>query len=353
MKILKYLAVRLFIMLIIFNGIASHLQHKILDLKYQILSSEISTAIDWYRELRNENTDILAEISKLSLEDVNLYISILKNGRDLNKSTSKAIEKFKKISSTIDLMKFRMQGIDNKTDKLTLYTAEKTKKLKQNIEQTKKELLKKPSYEYLKSVTVVIKGKTPANPVKGQIAQSWLGTGVIVKIEKPDYCIALENYYCPDYTYILTNAHVAGKAHENVQLYVENEDGLKSADVIKFHPKLDLALIRVYGELKGKRAIKGLSISKPQEPVYLVGHHLGRKYIYGEGVFAGYDRIYDVVQIPTLFGDSGSGVFNKDGKMVSLVFAVSSYGFLGVDVAHGIAVDGLSIKIFLKDLFRK
>ena len=73
--------------------------------------------------------------------------------------------------------------------------------------------------------------------------------------------------------------------------------------------------------------------------------------MYGEGVFSGYDRFFDVIQIPCLYGNSGSGVINKDGELVAVVFAISMYNwFGGADVAHAIAVDGLSVEMFLERL---
>jgi len=215
--------------------------------------------------------------------------------------------------------------------------------------------MKKPSFEYLKSVTVAIQGvinepKVKEQPKKPQtngvpvlyrdVKEGWIGTGVVVKITE-------------DFTYVLTNKHVAGVGRTNSTISILNSIQTKQATIMKFHPYLDLAIIRVDGRLEGKLAIKGVSISFPQDKVYLVGHHLGRKYIYGEGVFAGYDRIYDVIQIPCLYGNSGSGVFDKEGKLTSLIFAITVIPSKGifpiVDVAHGIAINGISLKIFLKE----
>lgn len=181
-----------------------------------------------------------------------------------------------------------------------------------------------PSYEYLKSVTVIVEGTSRK--------RSWLGTGVIVKQDK-------------NITYILTNKHIAGGAEEAI-IYIEDDYGVKFADIVKKHKILDLALLKVDGFLVGKSVIKGISVSvKPQDKVYLVGHHLGRKYVYGEGVFAGYDGMRDIIQIPTLFGNSGSGVFDKNGKLVSLIFG----GYI-IDSAHGLGINAKNIKDFLESV---
>ena len=88
----------------------------------------------------------------------------------------------------------------------------------------------------------------------------------------------------------------------------------------------------------------------PQDELYLVGHHLGRKYVYGEGVFAGYQGVYDIIQIPTLYGNSGTGVCNKNGELIGVVFAINGIGYFDVDCAHGIAINGLSVQLFLEKL---
>jgi S1-C subfamily serine protease len=212
----------------------------------------------------------------------------------------------------------------------------------------------KPSYEYLKSITVLIQGVGKYPPDISEETRknfrwkydidsengepvSWLGTGVIVKITDK-------------YTYILTNAHVVGNDMIEVTIFVENGLKKQEATIIKVHNNLDMALIRINGKIKDKTEVKGIVIPNPQDKVYLVGHHLGNPYIYGEGVFAGYSGIYDIIQIPCLWGNSGSGVINKDGKLVGLVFAIPMnmiYIFPVFDVSHAIVIDGLSIQLFL------
>ena len=202
----------------------------------------------------------------------------------------------------------------------------------------------KPSYEYLKSITVYIEGESIKRETnsEGKLeikVKRWIGTGTIIKIKD-------------NYTYILTNAHVAGKGLDNIALFIEN--GLREieAEIVKYSEKdsIDLAVIKVNSKLKGKREVKGIGDSFPSDSVYLVGHHLGRKYVYGEGVFAGYQNIYDIIQIPTLFGNSGTGVCNSQGKLVSVIFAINRVGFFNFDSAHGIAINSNSIKIFLRKL---
>lgn len=208
----------------------------------------------------------------------------------------------------------------------------------------------KPTYEYLKSITVEITGYTSDYisifeeeyynyyEEVGEELRGWGGTGVVIKRTDSE-------------TYVLTNAHVAGKEFNDKTLYIKEGDKEIEAEIVKYHSTLDLAVLKIPVRMKKKQAVHGFAVSKPQDDIYVVGHHLGRPYIYGEGVFAGYDGIFDVLQLPCLYGNSGSGVINKDGKLVAVVFAISMYNwFGGADVAHAIAVDGLSVEMFLDRL---
>ena len=214
----------------------------------------------------------------------------------------------------------------------------------------------KPSYDYLKSVTVVIYGKgteTPAS-MEEKFRQEkddtdeghvkWMGTGVVIKVTSK-------------YTYILTNAHVTGNKMKDVTIYVKDEIFKVEAQCLKCHKNADLAVIRVGGHLIGKRAIKGIATAHPQDKVYLVGNYLAHIYTYGEGVFAGYNDVDDIIQLPCLFGDSGSGVFNQDGKLVALVQGVEGQIIGGIfpvlDVAHALCVDSASIELFLETIHYK
>ena len=49
----------------------------------------------------------------------------------------------------------------------------------------------------------------------------------------------------------------------------------------------------------------------------------------------------------TLFGDSGSGVFDIEGNLVGVVFAINSSGFV-FDVAHGLCIDSQDVIDFVQ-----
>lgn len=182
----------------------------------------------------------------------------------------------------------------------------------------------KPSYKYLKSITVRI-----ANNL-GNLS----GTGVIVKIDK-------------DYTYILTVDHLVDFPLTN---YIILDSKTIEMELVKSHNNLDLAVFKLKGKIKGKQSVKGFSQAKPQDKVYVVGHHLGREFIYGEGVFAGYEKMDDVIQIPTSYGSSGSGIIDKHGNLIAIVIAINFINKTDIDASHAIAIDVISIELFLKKL---
>lgn len=190
----------------------------------------------------------------------------------------------------------------------------------------------KPSYDYLRSITVVIYN----HPIDSFYIS--MGTGVIIKVTD-------------DFTYILTNKHVCSDDIKDRCTVVYNNINYKVTP-IKVSNHHDVALLSLNGKLANKRAVIGFNQAYPSDSIYLVGHHLGRINIYGEGVYAGYDEIYGLIQIPTLFGNSGSGIINKKGELVGLLFAGTAldYGIVKIPImTHGIIVDGPYLKYFLEE----
>ncbi len=184
------------------------------------------------------------------------------------------------------------------------------------------------NYNFLENVTVIIRAYL--NDIERQ-----MGSGVIID-------------YKNGYTYILTCYHVI-KIDKNdirvVDMYRE-----RNAIIVAIDKRNDLAVIKIRGKLRYKKPIVGIKEAVLGEKAYGIGHHLGRLYIYGEGVVGGYDSSRLIVQLPCLFGDSGSGVFNKNGELIGIVDAVSvvrlNFAYT-IDVAHAICIDVYDIKAFL------
>lgn len=201
--------------------------------------------------------------------------------------------------------------------------------------------LKKPSYDYLKSVTVYM--VTPQDiivgtSVKGQKAS--VGTGTIVKQRD-------------GYSYILTNKHICDVENKDlcyIALGAEPDNLVKLEYVDRVEADYDLSLWRTNKKLPGKRAIKGLSTVFRQERIFSVGNYLGSPFVYTEGTYGGKRDNDDILNASCAFGCSGSGVFNSDGELVSVVFAGSQIGVFQVETAKILGVSSDVIRLFLKDL---
>lgn len=197
--------------------------------------------------------------------------------------------------------------------------------------------LQKPSYEYLKSITVYILALEKADPKHG-----WIGTGVIVRMTD-------------NATYIVTNRHVSPGDNEHDFYVLDGHSKYKLVNIkVSSDERIDLSLNKVEVALPDKRAVIGLADTKAQENVYMVGHNLGRPFLYAEGTVSGFDitdENFDlVIGMPSGPGNSGSGVINKDGKLVGLLYAGSliSEGMVyQMDTSHGLCMNSKILRLFL------
>jgi S1-C subfamily serine protease len=186
---------------------------------------------------------------------------------------------------------------------------------------------KKPSFNYLQSVSVKV---IVENPITNE---GWSGSGIIVKETK-------------DFTYILTNRHVAPFEQDNYVYVYNGVDNMKPATVLKnsVGEYIDLSLIRIQGRLTNKQPVKGLRNANIQDRVFTVGCNGGKLFVYREGVIATKILESYYVQIPVRGGDSGSGIVDKNGYLVGVIYALeldAGY-FMGYPVVavpnHTIAV---------------
>jgi len=198
------------------------------------------------------------------------------------------------------------------------------------------ELNKQPSYELLSNMTVRLEHRY-VDYFGDNVA--WVGTGSIVKITD-------------DYTYILTNKHVAPIGKDMTVI-----DGKKEypGTVIKNCEYFDLSLVQVFGKIPNKVAVEKIDSVYPQDIVYSVGMYRGLNYIYTEGSVAG-EYIDDegnesvVANMPCAGGCSGSGVFDKDGDLVAVIYAGFLDGYFAMDNAKSICVPSYAIEIFLEEI---
>ena len=203
------------------------------------------------------------------------------------------------------------------------------------LEEIKVVVQPKPTYEEMKSSTVYIVQQ------KKDSHEGSVGTGVIVKQEYID-------------TYILTNKHVCNEDNKGecfVEIYKHgNFLKIPLTFVKQEKSDYDLAIWKTSEFLPNKTEIKGLKEAFPQDKVYSVGNYLGFRYIYTEGTFAGYQGKYIMLNMPCVYGCSGSAVFNKDGYLIGLVFAGNRIDYFQVDASKVLLVPYEIIKRFLEDI---
>jgi len=310
--------------------------------------------IKWFES--NATKIIITLVIMIGLSINILYMQDLKG--DINKLNNKIdeqitlvqdsqMEGFKLLAKGMVILMEELIDISDSIQYIIDQNREKEQRKAIIVEESIK--VSKPTYAELKSHTVFIIGcsgkKLDENKLIysiGDNGKCWSGTGTVVKITDNE-------------TYILTNNHVAGEGENKVTLYVENKRNKIEAEVIKHHPFVDLAVIKVNTKLEDKTAINKISLGQISEPIYIVGHPMGSKYIYTEGVVAGFVGISMFIQAPCIYGNSGSGVFNSKGDLIVLVYARKTYPCIfGIiylpQITHALVVDGISIKMFLKDL---
>jgi len=195
---------------------------------------------------------------------------------------------------------------------------------------------KQPSYELLSSMTVRLE-----HHYVDEYGESsgWIGTGSVVKITE-------------DYTYILTNKHVAPLGLDMV--VIEGDKEYKGI-VLMNSPYVDLSLVQVLGKIPNKVAIPKIDSIDISNKVYSVGMYKGLDFIHTQGSVAGNYEDEDgftnvVVNMPCAGGCSGSGVFDKDGDLVAVVFAGFFNGFMSIDTAKSICVPGYAVEMFLEGI---
>ncbi len=186
------------------------------------------------------------------------------------------------------------------------------------------------SYEYLEKVTVRIFSKNNIEDKKG-----FVGTGIIVKITE-------------DYTYILTNKHIAPM---NTHIYIIEDRKKYKVEILKNSKFQDLSLIRMNGNFSNKEAVRGFADHKIQEKVYSIGMYRGNYFIYTDGTVAGVSITKNlIVNLPSYSGCSGSGIFNSKGEVVGLLWGSYSNGQFARDTSKAICVPASSIKVFLREI---
>lgn len=125
-----------------------------------------------------------------------------------------------------------------------------------------------------------------------------------------------------DKGYILTNCHVAnGGASYTVK--IENDNNSYPAyNVIKYHPLLDLAIIRIDKHIKPLAVYKGSAPLNRGQRVVAIGSPLGLFNSVSDGIISGFRTVNGVEMIqftaPISHGSSGGAVLNMYGEVIGI-----------------------------------
>lgn len=306
-------------------------------LKYCLIAYIIMFLYASQGALLAQMKEMRAEQDELYMNQVTVYNEVLKaEAADIiiQEQLAEGMEKAKAdaIAKNDKLMKL-IYGVDKDSKDRDAKIIEGITIMADTINNT----LSKPSYDYLRSITVYIFASKKDDPQHG-----WIGTGVIIDLNKGN-------------TIILTNRHVMPNTDDMNYYVVEDGKKYKLVNIkVSQDEKVDLSLNKVEGLIPGKRAVVGLTDTQPQDSVYMVGSNLGRPFLYAEGTVSGYDSLDDnfdlIVGMPSGPGNSGSGVINKDGKLVGVLYAgsiISEEGIYQMDTSHGVCMNSKVLRLFL------
>jgi len=209
--------------------------------------------------------------------------------------------------------------------------ADRNRILEDKMEETKVVKVTKPSFEELKSVTVRMLNIIDPATGKGSV-----GTGTIVKVTE-------------DYTYVLTNRHVAPMDAQHI--YIQKDGKRYKGRVLKNGVTRDLSLVRMVGQIPNTSVVKGFRKVNEQDKIYSVGMYFGFQDIYAEGTVAGWTPNGSrLINMPSLYGCSGSGIFDSEGYLVAVLYAGTAYSPFGMDTAKAWCVPYIGIMAFLEEI---
>ena len=122
--------------------------------------------------------------------------------------------------------------------------------------------------------------------------------------------------------YILTNNHVAsGGSFYSVRIE-EDEKIYLTKDVVKYHPELDLAIIKIDRKLNPLAIYQGKKKLVRGQKVVAIGSPLGLFNSVSDGIISGFRKIENVNMIqftaPISHGSSGGAVLNMQGEVIGI-----------------------------------
>ena len=150
--------------------------------------------------------------------------------------------------------------------------------------------------------------------------------------------------------FILTNFHVVKRGAIFAVRIEDDEKVYVTSEVIKYHPQLDLAVLRIDRELRPLPVYDGRKKLVRGQRVVAIGSPLGLFNSVSDGIISGFRKIKDVDMIqftaPISNGSSGGAVLNMFGEIIGISTA-------GVDSGQNInlAVDYSNIRFFAQGFF--
>ena len=130
--------------------------------------------------------------------------------------------------------------------------------------------------------------------------------------------------------FVLTNFHVTGGGRSfSVQL--ENDETVyRTSEIIKYHPNLDLAVLRIDRELSPLKMYSGREELRRGQRVVAIGSPLGLFNSVSDGIISGFREINGVEMIqftaPISGGSSGGALLNMHGEVIGISTAGFSRG---------------------------
>jgi S1-C subfamily serine protease len=231
-----------------------------------------------------------------------------------------------KTNISLDIISNHLNSINKKLEIIEEKTEDKT------LADTVNRIIKKDKFnkflfeKKLQQINVFIKEESV--DLETNEKSGCIGSGVSIKYKN--------NYY------VLSAAHLV-RADNSVLTLMENDQEICELEVVKINVEQDLVIMR-----PKNRNIKPLYYSElaDTEPltaqeIYIVGNPAGIEDIVSEGRVAFYNESYMVIRDGCYFGNSGGGVYNKQGQVVGIVSAVT-------EIPNGMGFPGYILDLMVR-----
>lgn len=138
--------------------------------------------------------------------------------------------------------------------------------------------------------------------------------------------------------YILTNCHVAAAGVRYIVRTENDSEPCPAGGVVKYHPQLDLAVIRIEKSIPPLEIYKGREELKRGQKVVAIGSPLGLFNSVSDGIISGIRKVEGIEMIqftaPISHGSSGGALLNMQGQVIGISTA-GVYGGQNINLAVG------------------